>query len=69
MHEGMEMQTMSSFVRWGQEETIRREVMEDEKLRKIMMELQDNAASWLGYENRQGTLLYNGRLMLPARPV
>jgi hypothetical protein len=66
MHEGMEMQTMSSFVRWGQEETIRREVMEDEKLRKIMMELQDNAASWLGYENRQGTLLYNGRLMLSS---
>jgi hypothetical protein len=64
MHEGVEMQAMSSFVRWEQEELIKREVMEDVKLRKIMMDLQDNAASWLGYENKQGILLYHGRLVL-----
>jgi hypothetical protein len=64
MHEGAALQAMSSFVKWGQEEQVQKEVMEDEKLKKIMVGLQENADAWPGYENRQGTLLYHGRLVL-----
>jgi hypothetical protein len=64
MHEGAALQAISSFVKWGQEGQIQKEVMEDEKLKKIMVDLQENVAAWPGYENRQGTLLYQGRLVL-----
>ncbi|MCI40625.1 RNA-directed DNA polymerase (Reverse transcriptase), partial [Trifolium medium] len=40
MHEGTECNAMSSYVKWGQEEHIRVENQQDEKLRKIMVEMQ-----------------------------
>jgi hypothetical protein len=39
MHEGAALQAISSFVKWGQEGQIQKEVMEDEKLKKIMVDL------------------------------
>ncbi|KAI5409211.1 hypothetical protein KIW84_054854 [Lathyrus oleraceus] len=64
VHEGRELNTMNSLVTWAQGEQIKAEVQEDEKLQKIIAEIQQDPSSWLGYSYRQGVLFYEDRLVI-----
>ncbi|MCH89143.1 hypothetical protein A2U01_0010036, partial [Trifolium medium] len=69
VHEGMELTTMNSYVKWAQEEQIQVENQQDEKLQRIMIELQKDPTTWPGYELKQGVLLYEGRLVVSNKSV
>ncbi|KAI5408098.1 hypothetical protein KIW84_054076 [Lathyrus oleraceus] len=45
----------------AQEEQIKAEVQEDEKLQRIIAEIQQDPSSWPGYSYRQGVLFYEDR--------
>lgn len=64
VHEGRELNTMNSMVTWVQGEQIKAEVQEDEKLQRIIAEIQQDPSSWLGYSYRQGVLFYEDRLVI-----
>ncbi|KAI5396610.1 hypothetical protein KIW84_062710 [Lathyrus oleraceus] len=64
VHEGRELNTMNSMVTWAQGEQIKAEVQEDEKLQRIIAEIQQDPSSWLGYSYRQGVLFYEDRLVI-----
>ncbi|MCH94743.1 RNA-directed DNA polymerase (Reverse transcriptase), partial [Trifolium medium] len=61
MHEGAEIRAMSSYVTWIQEGQIQMENQQDEKLKKIVEEVQTDSTLWPGFEYKQGVLLYEGR--------
>ncbi|MCH80903.1 RNA-directed DNA polymerase (Reverse transcriptase) [Trifolium medium] len=61
VYDGAEFTAMSSVVKWAQEEKIREEVGKDEKLQKIITELQQDPMSWPGYSYKQGVLFYENR--------
>ncbi|KAI5387644.1 hypothetical protein KIW84_073651 [Lathyrus oleraceus] len=64
VHEGRELNTMSSLVTWAQEEQIKAEAQEDEKLQMIIAKIQQDPSSWPGYSYRQGVLFYEDRLVI-----
>ncbi|KHN43757.1 hypothetical protein glysoja_041024, partial [Glycine soja] len=67
IHEGGDLNVMNSCVKWIQEEQIKTEIQQDEKLQRIIEEMQQNSVSWPGYEYRQGVLLYEGRLVISSK--
>ncbi|MCH81804.1 hypothetical protein A2U01_0002597 [Trifolium medium] len=69
IHEGGELRAMNSQLKWLQEEQIKNENQQDEKLQKIMSEVQQNPEAWPGYECRQGVLLYEGRLVISNKSM
>lgn len=64
INEGLELNTINSYVKWMQEEQVRAENKQDEKLQRITKEVQEDPTLWPGYEYRQGVLLYEGRLVI-----
>ncbi|MCH83302.1 transposon Tf2-1 polyprotein, partial [Trifolium medium] len=69
IHEGGEINAMSSQLIWLQEEQVKAENKEDEKLQKIMTEVQQDSEAWPGYEYKNGVLLYEGRLVLSQKSL
>ena len=69
IHETGELQVLHSQIKWLQEDQIKAENDKDERLRKIMSEVQQNPDKWPGYEYRHGVLLYEGRLVLSAHSI
>ncbi|GAU49725.1 hypothetical protein TSUD_407960 [Trifolium subterraneum] len=64
IHDNVDLTAMSSSVRWAQEEEIREEVNKDEKLQKIITDLQQDPMSWPGYSYKQGVLFYENKLVI-----
>lgn len=69
VYEDSELSAMSSTATWIQEEQIKAEVQRDGKLQKIIAEIQLDPLSWPGYSYRQGTLLYEGRLVISNKSL
>ncbi|MCH80314.1 Ty3/gypsy retrotransposon protein, partial [Trifolium medium] len=69
MYEGIEINTMSSQLKWVQEEQIKAENGQDEKLQKIVKEVQQNPETWPGYEFKHGVLYYEGRLVISRKSM
>ncbi|CAJ2651205.1 unnamed protein product [Trifolium pratense] len=64
IHDGAEFAVLNSVVKWAQEEQIKEEILKDEKLQKIITELQQDPMSWPGYSYKQGVLFYEDRLVI-----
>jgi hypothetical protein len=64
INEGAEMCAINSYLKWTQEEQVQAENQKDNKLQQIVKELQEDPSKWPGYECRQGTLFYEGRLVI-----
>jgi hypothetical protein len=69
VYEAGEMNALQSQIRWLQEEQVRIENQNDEKLHKIITEVQQDPEKWPGYEYKHGVLLYEGRLVLSAQSL
>lgn len=69
VYEDSELSAMSSIATWIQGEQIKAEVQRDGKLQKIIAEIQLDPLSWPGYSYRQGTLLYEGRLVISNKSL
>lgn len=50
INEGLELNTINSYVKWTQEEQVRAENKQDEKLQRITKEVQEDPILWPGYE-------------------
>lgn len=50
INEGLELNTINSYVKWMQEEQVRAENKQDEKLQRITKEVQEDPILWPGYE-------------------
>jgi hypothetical protein len=66
VNEGMELSGITSYLQWGEEQQLREEVNQDEKLQEIVRAVQHNPLSKPGYEYKKGVLLYNGRLVISS---
>jgi hypothetical protein len=66
VNEGMELSGITSYLQWGEEQQLREEVSQDEKLQEIVRAVQHNPLSKPGYEYKKGVLLYNGRLVISS---
>ncbi|MCH81106.1 RNA-directed DNA polymerase (Reverse transcriptase), partial [Trifolium medium] len=62
VYEGVELTTLHSAAQWAQVEQIKEEINKDEKLQKIIVELQQDPMSWPGYAYKQGVLWYENRM-------
>jgi hypothetical protein len=60
---------MHSQTEWLQWEQIKTEIQRDDKLQKIISEVQQNPEKWPGCEYRHGVLLYEGRLVLSSQSL
>ncbi|KAI5404875.1 hypothetical protein KIW84_051874 [Lathyrus oleraceus] len=69
IHEGGELATMNYQWKWLQEEQIKIENQQDERLQRIIAGVQQNAESWPGYEYKQGVLMYEGRLVISNKSL
>jgi hypothetical protein len=69
IHEVGEMAVMHSQVQWLQIEQVKAENLKDEKLQQIMLDLQQNPNSWVGYEYKHGVLMYENRLVLSNKSL
>lgn len=69
IHEGGELATMNYQWKWLQEEQIKTENQQDERLQRIIAGVQQNAESWPGYEYKQGVLMYEGRLVISNKSL
>jgi hypothetical protein len=69
VYEAGELNALQSQIRWLQEEQVRIENQNDEKLHKIITEVQQDPEKWPGYEYKHGVLLYEGRLVLSAQSL
>jgi hypothetical protein len=67
MHEGTELNTIASYAQWDQQQQVRDEVSQDDKLQLIIKALQQDPNAKPGYEYRQGVLLYHGRLVISSQ--
>lgn len=50
INKGLELNTINSYVKWMQEEQVRAENKQDEKLQRITKEVQEDPILWPGYE-------------------
>ena len=50
INKGLELNTINSYVKWTQEEQVRAENKQDEKLQRITKEVQEDPILWPGYE-------------------
>jgi hypothetical protein len=66
VHEGLELTSITSYWQWDQESQWKNEVLQDEKLQKIIAEIQQDPRARLVYEFKQGVFLYEGRLVLSS---
>jgi hypothetical protein len=64
LYEEGELAPITSYLWWNQEQQVKQEVSNDEKLQEIIEALQQDPSARPGYEYRQGVLLYEGRLVL-----
>jgi hypothetical protein len=69
INEEAELKAMTHYWQWDQEQQWLDEVENDEKLQKIIQDLQTDPSSRPGFEYRQGVLLYGGRLVLASNSV
>ncbi|CAJ2651382.1 unnamed protein product [Trifolium pratense] len=67
VHEGTEFSSITSYVKWSQIQQIKKEVEQDEKLQVIISAIQQDPNSKIGYEYKQGVLLFNGRLVVSSK--
>jgi hypothetical protein len=67
--EEAEIKAMTHYWQWDQEQQWLDEVEHDEKLQKIIQDLQTDPSLRPGFEYRQGVLLYGGRLVLASNSV
>jgi hypothetical protein len=58
---------MYSQTEWLQGEQLKAEIQTDEKLQKIITDLQQNFDKWPGYEYKHEVLTYEGRLVLSSQ--
>jgi hypothetical protein len=64
MHEGIELQNMTSYLQWEQTPLIKEEIQNDDELQKIIGDLSQDPVSRPGYVFKQGVLMYDGRLVI-----
>ncbi|MCH79728.1 Ty3/gypsy retrotransposon protein, partial [Trifolium medium] len=64
IHEAAELTALQSITHWAQLEQIKEEVSEDEKLQKIIADLQKDPLSCPGYVYKQGVLFYEDRMVI-----
>ncbi|MCH79330.1 transposon Tf2-1 polyprotein [Trifolium medium] len=69
IHEGGEIKTMISQSKWIQEEQVKVENQHDEKIQKIIVDLQQDPEAWPGYEYTHGVLMYEGRLVISSKSL
>jgi hypothetical protein len=69
INEEAELKAMTHYWQWDQEQQWLDEVENDEKLQKIIQDLQTDPSLRPGFEYRQGVLLYGGRLVLASNSV
>jgi hypothetical protein len=67
IHEAGENCAMYSQTEWLQGEQLKAEIQTDEKLQKIITDLQQNFDKWPGYEYKHEVLTYEGRLVLSSQ--
>jgi hypothetical protein len=66
VNEGMELSGITSYLQWDEQQQLREEVSQDEKLQEIVRAVQHNPLSKPGYEYKKGVLLYDGRLVISS---
>lgn len=59
-----EIRTVVTYPLWEEHKRVMEEVLEDEKLRGIIGQLQEDPSALPGFNYQQGILLYKGRLVL-----
>jgi hypothetical protein len=64
MHEGIELQNMTSYLQWEQTPLIKEEIQNDDESQKIIGDLSQDPVSRPGYVFKQGVLMYDGRLVI-----
>ncbi|MCH86987.1 RNA-directed DNA polymerase (Reverse transcriptase), partial [Trifolium medium] len=64
IHDVAELTVLHSTAQWAHVDEIKEEVSKDEKLQKIITELQLDPLSWPGYTYRQGVLFYEDRMVI-----
>lgn len=69
VHEGGELCMAVTSVRWKDEAVLKEEFSQDSHLQKIIEDLQTNADSRPSFVYKQGTLLYEGRLVISSNSV
>jgi hypothetical protein len=67
MYEVGELSAIYSQTEWLQGGQLKAEIQEDEKLQKIITDLQQNSDKWPGYEYKHDVLMYEGRLVISAQ--
>jgi hypothetical protein len=66
MNEEAELKAITSYWQWDQEQQWLDEVRSDEKLQKIIADLQQDPNCRPGFEHKQGVLIYEGRLVIAS---
>jgi hypothetical protein len=69
IHEAGEINAMHSQIKWLQIEQVKAENQRDDRLQKIMSDIQQNLETWPGYEYKHGVLMYDGRLVLSSQSM
>ncbi|MCH81353.1 retrotransposon protein, partial [Trifolium medium] len=64
VYEGVELTTLHSIAQWAQVDQVKEEISKDEKLQRIIAELQQDPLSWPGYVYKQGVLWYENRMVI-----
>ncbi|MCH80537.1 Ty3/gypsy retrotransposon protein [Trifolium medium] len=67
MNEGLELNSITSFLQWDQKQLMQEEVQNDDELQKIVSEILQDSTSRPGYTFRQGVLMYDGRLVISRK--
>lgn len=62
-----ELKSITSFPIWLQMQQVQQEVEHDEKLKKVIEDIQVDSDAHPGFSLQQGTLLYKNRLVLSSK--